>query len=60
MHLFCRLGIHSWSKFTKPIDGYGGLTQFSYCRRCNRLKYIKCYGEQVKAHNLPKENTNVT
>ncbi len=47
--ILCAVNWHDWNKFRPAVNAYGGLTQFRNCKRCNKLDYAKCYGNQAKA-----------
>jgi hypothetical protein len=55
--LRCRAGVHDWNKYGPLVDSYGGLTQFRDCKRCGRVDYTKCYGNQAKA-TVANESVN--
>jgi len=48
----CKLSFHKWNKFGKVVNAYGGLTQFRDCKRCGRISYAGCYGNQAKAEEV--------
>lgn len=50
--LRCRIGWHDWNKFGEMVNAYGGLTQFKSCKRCNRINYAKCYGNQADSKDI--------
>ena len=50
--LRCKAEWHDWNKYDEIVEAYGGLTQFRSCKRCNRIDYAKCYGNQAKADSV--------
>jgi len=47
MKILCSIGVHDWNKYGEIVKAYGGLTQFRSCKRCNRITYASCYGNQA-------------
>ena len=47
MSILCALGLHKWNKYGPLVSAYGGLTQFRDCKRCGKIDYAKCYGNQA-------------
>ena len=55
--LRCRIGWHDWDKYGKLVKAYSGLTQFRVCKRCNKMTYASCYGNQADPE-IANETTN--
>jgi hypothetical protein len=60
----CRVGWHDWNKYGDIVNAYDGPTQFRNCKRCNRIDYAECYGNQAKPEDfngtIVKANTTDT
>lgn len=54
--LRCKIGVHDWNKYGEMVPAYGGLTQFRSCKRCNKIAYSGCYGNQA-SHELINKTT---
>ena len=58
--LGCRIGWHDWNKYGEVVSAYGGLTQFRSCKKCNKIDYVKCYGNQAKSQDVNRTVNAVT
>ena len=54
MDIRCRLRIHDWKKYSSAVTAVGGLTQFRYCDRCNKISWVKFYGNQAHCSEMNK------
>jgi len=58
--LRCRLGWHDWDKFGEIVRAYGGLTQFKSCKRCKKITYAGCYGNQADPKHINRTVNHLT
>lgn len=52
MKIFCAIGVHKWSEWSKMVSAYSGVYQFKFCKCCNKIS-------QRKAANNIDVNLNI-